>query len=85
MSFQNTFRNTNSSSSSSSSAREYFTNYNNNGTGLSTITSAFYYIFGMSNSSPQVSNTSSNSGFYLDLESLGVSCVCDESNCDLRN
>lgn len=81
MSFQNTFRNTNSSTS----AREYFTNYNNNGTGPSTISSTFYYIFGMSNSPQQASNTSSNSSFYLNLKSLGASCIGDESNCDLRN
>jgi hypothetical protein len=84
MSFQNTFRNVNSSSSS---PREYFINYNNYGTGLSTISNTFYYIFGSSGSSAQSSSSSksSNSSFYLDLGSLGVSCVCDESNCGLRN
>jgi hypothetical protein len=82
MSFQKTFRNTNSSSTS---AREYFINYNNDGTGLSTISNTFYYIFGISSSPRQASNTSSNSSFYLDLGSLGASCIGDESNCDLRN
>jgi hypothetical protein len=87
-SFQNTFRNTHGIDNSS--PRDYISSYNNIGSGVSSISNVVCKLFwgytpdsSPTSSSKHISRASSSS--YLDFDSLGASCVGNESNCDLRN